>query len=78
MTKLLLGTMALGVWTLVLLLISARGTLRDLHAEVTAIGIDTERIHEDLDAGEIDESDAAGRSWRRAPIRSGATRRFGA
>ena len=69
-TKVLLGIIAAGIWTLVLLQVSARGTLRELHAEVKAIGIDTERIHEDLDSGDIEDDDT-GRTAHRPPTRSG-------
>ena len=74
-TKALLGVIAAGIWALVLLQVSARGTLLELNAEVKAIGIDTERIHEDLDAGEIDEEEP-GRTTYRAPTHAGGKARL--
>ena len=50
-TKVLLGVIAAGIWAIVLLQGVTASRLRDLHTEVVAIGIDTERIHEDLDPG---------------------------
>jgi hypothetical protein len=54
-TKLLLGSIAAGVWALVLLTGVTTSRLAELSAEVKAIGVDTERIHEDLDPSGDDE-----------------------
>ena len=56
MTKLLLGAIAAGIWTLVLLNGVTASRLAELNAEVKAIGLDTEQIHEDLDPGGDDEA----------------------
>lgn len=57
-TKLLLGLIAAGIWALVLLTGVTTSRLNELNTEVKAIGLDTERIHEDLDpAGEDEDSD---------------------
>jgi hypothetical protein len=60
-TKVLLGMIAAGIWAMVALQVSAAGRLDELTAEVKAIGVDTERIHEDLDAGDV-EDDGSGRT----------------
>lgn len=65
MTKMLLGMIAAGIWAIVLLQVSTAGKLDELTAEVKAIGVDTERIHEDLDAGDV-EDDGTGRTTYRS------------
>ena len=60
MTKLLLGAIAVGIWMLVLIEGTTTRVLRELQAEVTAIGVDTERIHEDIDPGGENEEEGAG------------------
>jgi hypothetical protein len=50
-TKVLLGLIAAGIWVMVLLQGVTTRRLGELNAEVTAIGVDTESIHEDIDPG---------------------------
>lgn len=63
-TKVLLGVIAAGIWAMVLLQVSAAGKLNELTAEVKAIGLDTERIHEDLDVGEAEDEDTGRTTYR--------------
>ncbi len=55
-TKLLLAAIAAGIWALVLLNGITTSRLAELNADVKAIGLDTEQIHEDLDPGGDDEA----------------------
>jgi len=64
-TKLLLGAIAAGIWALVLLTGVTTSRLAELNAEVKAIGLDTEQIHEDLDPGGEDEASSGKTSQRR-------------
>jgi hypothetical protein len=63
-TKLLLAAIAAGVWALVLLNGVTTSRLAELNAEVKAIGLDTEQIHEDLDPGGDDEA-SSGKTLQR-------------
>lgn len=56
-TKVLLGVIAAGIWALVLIQGVTVRQVKELHVEVKAIGVDTERIHEDLDPGGENEDD---------------------
>ena len=64
-TKVLLGMIAAGVWALVLLQASTGRKVNDIAAEVKAIGIDTQSIHEDMDASADDEVEGGATRYRR-------------
>ena len=64
-TKVLLGMIAAGIWALVLLQVSAGGTISEIGAEVKAIGMDTQSIHEDLDAAPDEDVESGATSLRR-------------
>jgi hypothetical protein len=64
-TKVLLGAIAAGVWVLVLLQASTGHKVDDIAAEVKAIGIDTQSIHEDMDASGDDEVEGGATRYRR-------------
>jgi hypothetical protein len=64
-TKGLLGLIAAGVWALVLLQLSTARTIRDMAAEVRAIGADTQSIHEDMDSAADDDVEGGATGYRR-------------